>query len=68
MGVGGADGGRGGSSPFVLIDEPNFVDEEDEDPVPVFFRVDVVVDESEPADPSERAVPLFSHVRGGPDT
>lgn len=58
VGVCGAAGGNGGSSPFVVTDGAYFEDPEDPDPDPRR-----VVDASER---SERVVPLFSQVSGGP--
>lgn len=60
--VGGAVGGRGGSSPFVVIEDDVKVDD-DADDDPTLLCIDADLD-----DPSERAVSWFSQVRGGPDT
>lgn len=61
FGVAGADGGKGGSSLLLVMDEEYFEEPEEPDPKP--WRV-----EEEAVETSEGAVPLFSQVNGGPET
>lgn len=58
FGVDGTDGGKGGSSPFVVIDEAWGVAE------PALRRED----SPEPVEPDDRREPSFSQVKGGPET
>ena len=55
----GLDGGNGGSSPFAVVTEDAYFEDPD-DPDPDPRRV------VDPSVRSERVVPLFSQVSGGP--